>query len=122
MTEWKMTDGDFVPDGAGGFALAQGEQAMLQRVLFKLTARRGTFPFLPQLGSKLHTLCREKPSARQSLCAQYVAQALEGEDVTITEVIYTEEVGQAQVTVHLQWQGNNGTVTAQIGGVSDEDD
>ncbi len=115
-----MKEGDLIPDGAGGFAQVQGEEALLQRVLFKLTAKRGAFPFLPELGSRLHTLKREKPSARQSLCAQYVAQALEGEDVTVLEVTYTEETGQAQVKVRLQWQENSGVVTAQLGGVTDE--
>lgn len=122
MTEWQMRDGDLIPDGAGGFAVVQGEQAVLQRVLFKLTARRGAFPFLPELGSKLHTLCREKPSARQSLCAQYVAQALEGEAVTVKEVTYTEEKGLGRVDVRLELQGHETTVTAQVGEVTDEDD
>lgn len=121
MTEWQMKDGDLIPDGAGGFALAHGEQAVLQRVLFKLQARRGTFPFLPELGSKLHTLNREKPSARQGLCAQYVAQALEGEEIVVKEVTYTEENGHAQVDVHLEWQGRDATVAVQVGEVSDED-
>lgn len=120
MTEWKLKDGDLIPDGAGGFSQVQGDEALLQRVLFKLTARRGAFPFLPELGSKLHTLHREKPSMRQDLCAQYVAQALQDEDVAVNEVLYTEEAGQAQVTVRLQWQGQSGTVTAQLGGVADE--
>lgn len=116
MTEWDMKDGDLIPDGAGGFAQLQGAAAVLQRVLFKLTARRGVFPFLPELGSELHTLCREKPSARQSLCAQYVARALEGEDVTVTDVEYAEEDGGGRVTVHLDWQGEDHVITAQFGG------
>jgi len=90
MTEWQMKDGDLIPNGAGGFELVHGEQALLQRVLFKLTARRGAFPFLPELGSKLHTLCREKPGARPALCAQYVRQALADEDVTVTDVAYDD--------------------------------
>ncbi|MBQ3134763.1 MAG: hypothetical protein IJB75_02995 [Oscillospiraceae bacterium] len=122
MVEWAMKDGDLVPNGAGGFAQVRGEQAVLQRALFKLMVRRGSFPFLPELGSKLYTLCREKAGARQSLCAQYVAQALEGEDVTITEVTYTETAGQARVDVCLEWQGGSGTVTARLGGVTDEND
>ena len=120
MVEWTMKDGDLIPNGAGGFSWVQGDQAVLQRVLFKLKARRGSFPFLPELGSKLYTLCREKASTRQSLCAQYVAQALEDEDVTVNEVIYAEQDGRAQVTVYLEWQGKTGTVTAQLGGVTDE--
>lgn len=98
----------------------QDEQAVLQRVLFRLTARRGVFAFLPKLGSELHTLSREKSSARQGLCAQYVAQALEDEEVTVTDVVYTEKEGRAQVKVCLEWQGHSAAVTVQVGEVTDE--
>lgn len=121
MTEWQMKDGDLVPNGAGGFELVRAEQAVLQRVLFKLTARRGTFPFLPELGSRLHTLCREKPSARQGLAAQYVAQALEGEEVTVKDVTYTQTGERAQVTVRLEVRGTDADVSVQVGEVTDED-
>lgn len=120
MVELQWNDGDLVPNGAGDFCRLEGSQALVQRVLFKLTARRGSFPFLPRLGSQLHTLGREKPSARPALCAQYVRQALEDEDVTVTDVAYTDLGGQAQAKVYLQWQGQPLEVTAQIGGVSDE--
>ena len=116
MTEWKMKDGDLIPDGCGGFEALHEEEAMLQRVLFKLKARRGSFPFLPELGSRLHTLNRDKPSMRQSLCATYVAEALQGEDVTVTDVEYTQEGGNSRVTIHLDWQGADHVVTAQFGG------
>lgn len=120
MVELQWNDGDLVPNGAGDFCRLEGSRALVQRVLFKLTARRGAFHFLPELGSKLHTLGREKPGARPALCAQYVRQALENEDVTVTDVAYAERGGQAMVTVYLQWQGQPLEVTAQIGGVSDE--
>ena len=120
MIELQWNDGDLVPDGAGGFCYVEGSRALMQRVLFKLTARRGSFPFLPGLGSRLHTLGREKPSARPALCAQYVREALEDEDVTVTSVDYSEQGGRAQVTVQLRWQGQDLEVNTQIGGVSDE--
>lgn len=120
MIELQWNDGDLVPDGAGGFCYVEGSRALMQRVLFKLTARRGSFPFLPGLGSRLHTLGREKPSARPALCAQYVREALEDEDVIVTDVVYDDLGGQAQIKVYLQWQGQALEVTAQIGGVSDE--
>ena len=75
---------------------------------------------MPQLGSNLHLLGREKPAARPALCAQYVRQALEDEDVTVTQVSYTEQGGQAQVTVQLHWQGQDLEVNTRIGGVSNE--
>jgi len=120
MIESQMTNGDFVPNGMGDFCRLEGSRALVQRVLFKLTARRGALPFLPKLGSHLYTLGREKKSARQALCAQYVRQALEDEDVTVTDVVYDEQGEAAQVTVRLEWQGEPLEVTAQLGGIADE--
>lgn len=120
MVELQWNDGDLIPNGAGGFCHVEGSRALIQRVLFKLTARRGSFPFLPELGSRLYTLGREKPGARPALCGQYVREALKDEDVTVTDVTYNDMGGQAQVKVFLQWQGQKLEVTAEIGGVSDE--
>ena len=57
--ELMVRDGDYVPDGAGGFLRAEGSQELLQRVLWKLSIRRGSFPLLPDLGSRLFLLFRE---------------------------------------------------------------
>lgn len=120
MVELQWKNGDLVPDGAGDFCRLEGARALVQRVLFKLSARRGSFPFLPRLGSQLHTLAAEKPGVRRMLCDQYVRQALEEEEVTVTEVVYQELDGQAQVRVFLQWQGQELEAAAQIGGFADE--
>lgn len=120
MEELQWNNGDLVPDGAGGFCRLEGSEALVQRVLFKLSVRRGSFPFLPQLGSDLHRLGREKPSARGAMCARYVRQALADEDVTVSEVSYTEQDGTARVRVQLCWQGQELAVDTQIGGVLDE--
>ena len=118
MNELKLNDGDFVPNGTGDFCQLEGSEALLQRVLFKLTARRGSFPFLPELGSQLYRLGQEKPTARKALCGQYVRQALADEDVTVTEVSYEQQGQLAQVHVTLQWQGQTLGATAQLGGIS----
>ena len=54
--ELLLKDGDYVSDGAGGQVRLEGEEALLQRVLFRLTARRGGFPLMPELGSRLYAL------------------------------------------------------------------
>ena len=64
--EWKLMDGDYVPDGMGGLTALSGGEEVLARVLYRLTARRGALPFLPNLGSRLYQLGREKPAARQA--------------------------------------------------------
>ena len=79
--EWKLVDGDYVPDGAGSLTALTGGEEVLARVLYRLTARKGALPFLPELGSRLYQLGREKPSARQALAAQYVAEALDRKSV-----------------------------------------
>lgn len=53
-----LRNGDYVPDGVGGLRRAAGQEALLQRVLFRLTARRGAFPFWEDLGSRLWQLGR----------------------------------------------------------------
>lgn len=118
MNESKLRDGDFVPNGIGDFCRLDGSDALLQRVLFKLTARRGSFPFLPELGSQLYRLGREKPAARKALCVQYVRQALADEDVMVNDVSYEQQGDSAQVNVTLQWQGQTLKTTAQLGGIS----
>ena len=74
-----LRDGDYVPDGRGGLRRAEGREALLERALFRLTARRGTFPFLPELGSRLWQLGQVPADGRQSAAEQYVAEALAGE-------------------------------------------
>lgn len=120
MTELQMVNGDYIPNGAGDFCRLEGSQALIQRVLFKLSARRGALPFLPETGSLLYTLFREKKSARQALCTRYVQQALEGENVTVTGVTYREENRSAYVRINLEWQGEPLEVTVSLGGLTDE--
>ncbi len=105
--ELKLEQGDYVPDGLGGFESLDGAQALLARVLFRLTARRGQFPFLPDLGSRLYQLGREKPSAREALALQYVTEALAPEtDLAVLGTQLTEDgSGAATLTAQLEWQG-----------------
>ena len=77
--ELMVRNGDYVSDGAGGFLRAEGTDELLQRVLWKLSIPRGSFPLLPALGSELYRLGRAKPAERAGLARQYVAQALSDE-------------------------------------------
>lgn len=51
----RMKNGDYVPKGSG-LETVSGSEAVLQRVLLRLTARRGAFPFMESFGSRLWTL------------------------------------------------------------------
>ena len=114
--ELKLKNGDYIPDGAGGLARGTGAEEILARVLFRLTARRGGFPFRPELGSELYKVLREKPSARSAAARQYVARALEGENVTVTDVQLEDGGDSARLTVSLLWQGEALSVTTVLRG------
>ena len=56
--ELKLRNKDYVPDGQGGFVRCLGWEGVLAEALFRLSCRRGSFPFLPELGSRLYLLGR----------------------------------------------------------------
>ena len=120
--ERKLVNGDYVPDGKGGLTGLTGAEEVLQRALFRLTARRGALPFLPELGSRLYLLPREKPSARQALAVQYAAEALgDEEDLRVTGAELNETAEGLRLTVYLDWQGQGLSAGLLIGEGTDED-
>ena len=113
--ELKLEQGDYVPDGAGGFETLDGAQALLARVLFRLTARRGQFPFLPELGSRLYLLGRETGANRLTAARQYVAEALAQETVSVEDVTLTAAgEGRVHLAVFLKYQGTDLAVTLTV--------
>lgn len=111
-----LRNGDYVPDGRGGLRRAEGQEALLERVLFRLTARRGAFPFLPELGSRLWRLGQVPAADRQSAAEQYVAEALAEEPGLVVEEVAMAETGggRARVTVSFIWQGEPLAVTVAV--------
>lgn len=104
--ELELRNGDYRADGAGGLARVEGREALLQRVFFRLTARRGAFPFWESLGSRLWQLGRLPAGERPGAARQYVAEALEVEPVTVTAVTLEDlGGGAAAVTAELLYQG-----------------
>lgn len=106
MRENLLREGDYVPDGFGGFVRLEGHEALLARALYKMTCCRGAFPFLPQLGSQLRQLTKERPAARDSAARLYAAQALEGMGLRVVQA-RVRLVGddQAEVAVWLEKDG-----------------
>lgn len=112
-----LKDRDYAADGAGSVVTASGGDALVNEALFRLTARRGSFPFLPELGSRMYLLGREKPSAWQSVARQYAAEALEGlAGVSVTDAAVSRTGENLTVMVSLLWQGTDLTVTVQLEG------
>ena len=110
-----LKNGSYLPNGQGGFHTATGNQALLNEVLFRLTCRRGAFPFLPRLGSRLYTLCREKPSSRTMAARQYAAEALEELPVTVRECTVREEQNKTlRVAVFLTAEGDDAVMEVTV--------
>lgn len=113
--EARLSNGDYIPDGLGGVVRCQGADALLERVLFRLTAHRGQFPLLPQLGSRLYLLAREPAAQRLSAARQYVAEALAEEEVTVTDVSLTPTGDdRIKITVLLEYDGTDLSITLTV--------
>mgnify|MGYP006069295059 FL=1 len=113
--ERMLREGDYVPDGRGGVQTVEGARELLERVLWKLCVRRGSFPLLPELGSQLWRLSGVKSSQRQALARQYVAEALSDEEGhTIIDVRLTAEGGDGTRRVELEWRGESLAVETAV--------
>lgn len=101
-----MENKDYVTDGRGRVVSNTGEDALLRDVRFCLTVRRGSFPLLPDFGSRLHLLQEAEPSLHTALARRYAAEALAGrEDVTVTDARAVLSGERLTVRVELVWRG-----------------
>lgn len=113
--ELELKNGDYIADNAGGLRRVQGREALLQRVFFRLTARRGKFPFWEDLGSRLWELGRLPAPERRAAARQYVTEALAEEPVTVENVTLEQgRDGTASVTARLRYQGEALPVTVEV--------
>jgi len=113
--ELELRNGDYTADGVGGLRRVQGRDALLQRVFFRLTARRGMFPFWETLGSRLWELGKVPVPQRPAAARQYVAEALAEEPVTVEDVkLERGRDGTAAVTAWLLYQGEALPVTVEV--------
>ena len=106
--ELKLVNGDYQPDGRGG--LEQAEEEILQRALSRLTARRGSFPFLPEFGSRLCLLGAVAPLARETAAERYVTEALAPE--TAVESVWLRE---EELVVYLRCMGEERKLRLPLG-------
>lgn len=115
MMELVLRNGDYVSDGAAGVCRVRGQEALLQRVLFRLSAKRGTFPFWETLGSRLWQLGRLPVSDRQAAAKQYVTEALaEERGLSVEDVILTQSGESAALTAELSYEGERLSVTMEL--------
>ena len=114
--ELKLMNGDYVPDASGALRTVTGTEAAVQRALMRLAARRGGFLPLPEYGSRLHTLCRIRPSQREGAARQYALEALEPEtEVRLLALEYLPgEDGSALLRVELECGGTVQTAALRL--------
>ena len=110
-----LRDGDYVPNGFGGFTRLYGAQEVLARALFKLACRRGALPFLPELGSRLWELGSVKPQARDAAARQFAEQALQGMGLEVLRArVRTVSDSQTSVELELAYDGQTQTVEVTV--------
>ena len=97
--ELKIRNGDYIADGIGGERRADGAEALLERALFRLSVRRGSFPFLPELGSELYRLGNEKQSA---LTVENVELTERGDGILALRVLLTADGESAALEVTVR--------------------
>lgn len=115
--ELKIRNRDYVSDGAGGLVCVSGWDELLERVLFKLSVRRGSFALAPELGSELHLLWREKGESRATAAKQFVAEALAEEtDLTVSDVTLEQKGDLLLLRAALLYEGETLEVSVRIGG------
>lgn len=113
--ELKLKNGDYVPDGAGGFVRCTGAEGVLAEALYRLTCRRGSFPPLPEMGSRMYTLLREKPGAVQAAARQWAIEALQSMPVTVTDVAASFSGRELlEIRVALEYEGERTILEVSI--------
>lgn len=111
----QLRDGDYIPDNMGSLCRVEGLEALLQRALFRLKARRGQFPFLENMGSRLWLLGRVPRKNREAAAKQYVVEALAPEDGLIVQNITLIESGScADLTAELAYQNETLSLSLSI--------
>ena len=121
--ELKIRNRDYVSDGAGGLVRVSGWDELLERVLFKLSVRRGSFALAPELGSEpaddfapagkhsgaLHV--------RATAAKQFVAEALAEEtDLTVSDVTLEQKGDLLTLCIALLYEGEEREISVKIGG------
>ena len=114
--ELKLQKGRYVTDEYGAIATVSGREEKIQRVLCRLSARRGAFFPMKSFGSRLYTLPSFKPSARKAAAAQFVHEALaEEEGVEILSVDCTDGADDScLVQVELSIDGGDENMTLRV--------
>ncbi len=100
--ENKLINRDYVSDGMGGQVRVYGDEALLQLALFHLSCRKGGFAPLPDLGSELHLLHRQKVCRRRAFAMITAQKALAPLGLRVCDAAVTQlPDGMFAVTLSL---------------------
>ena len=112
--ELKLENGRYVP-AAVGLKTVSGAEELMQRVTMKLTAKRGKFFLMPDYGSRLYTLISGvRPQKREEAVRAYVAEALQGEPVVLTDMKISVSADTMELELRFSYSGGSFTVNADI--------
>ena len=105
--ELKLDNGYYVPANYQGFAQVSELEELAQRLMMKLTAKRGQFFPLPDYGSRLYLLPKILPSQRETAARQYVIEALADEnEVELTDFELFQTGLSALITATFSYKGD----------------
>ena len=108
--ELRIENGRYVERRHGGLETVSGAEELAQRIIMKLSCRRGSFLPLPDFGSRLHLLHGAKPSERHAAAQLYVAEALSGErELALWDMEITQE-SEHSISLSLLFEYRGGTV------------
>lgn len=107
MIDYRLEDGDLVRKGLGDLQMVEGIEAKKQSMLIRLIVERGSFIYDENLGSRLKSLYREKPSRINRSADIYVREALEHEeDIEIINVeVKWLDKKKIIILVYFIWNG-----------------
>ena len=112
--ELKLNGRNYESDSFGSAAEVSGAEAMLQRALFTLRVRRGAFAPLPDFGSRLHLLQREKPSDREAVARGYVQEALSALEGLYLDSLSLQENADSSLTLQLSFTYKGDELDAEL--------
>lgn len=112
--ELKLKNGRYVAVGAS-LDTVSGTEELSQRVMMKLTAKRGSFWPDPEYGSRLHELLRDEGQGNKELSVrQYVSEALADEDDVELESVAISYPQEDTMKLFLKFSWSGGSFSTEL--------
>ena len=113
--ELQLREGKYLLDEKNALCELDDGEELAQRIALKLRVHRGAFLPLPEYGSRLYTLGRILPAARETAARQFVLEALADEEgLSLDALELTEKDGVAVLKLTLTSGGETLNVETGI--------